>query len=90
MRRLIALHDRYLQTLAARRQAGADQNRGKQDQVLWGRWMWLGYYSLQRLAEQTHNRDIDRLNQQLKQDRFRSIEWIGLAARWAELRLRRT
>ena len=90
VQRLIDLSARYQEMLEARRKAGADQNRNKQDQVLWGPWMWQGYYSLAHFAEQTHSKDIEKLNEQLKQDRFRSIEWIGLAARWAELRLRKS
>jgi hypothetical protein len=52
--------------------------------------MYLGYYHLHRLAQQAHSQSINQLNEQLKRDQFRSIEWIGLAARWAELRLRKS
>jgi CRISPR-associated protein Csm1 len=90
VRRLIALYDTYQETLEQRRKAGTEVNRARQDQVLWGPWMYLGYYHLHRLAQQAHSQSINQLNEQLKRDQFRSIEWIGLAARWAELRLRKS
>jgi len=51
--------------------------------------MWRAVYSLSRMASRTGNEDVRALRDQLQEDRFRSMPWIGLAARWAELLLRR-
>jgi hypothetical protein len=63
-------------------------NRLGQQQVVWGPWHWRGYYTLRRLAKQNENDQVKKLAELLKTDNFTSMEWIGLAARWAELKLR--
>lgn len=88
LRRLIGLHREYLEQAGKRQRTGRDWNRAGQPQVFWGRWMWLGFYSLSRMAKQSKLNSIYELRDQLKAEDFRSIAWIGLAARWAELRLR--
>jgi CRISPR-associated protein Csm1 len=85
IRRLIGLHERYQEALEKRRRRGEDQNRSGQEQALWGPWNWLGYYSLSRLYRQSRDEDVKSLRDELKAADFRNIEWIGLAARWAEL-----
>jgi hypothetical protein len=55
--------------------------------------MWRGFYTLTRMADQRKSEgevraQIRELRDQLKRDQFASMEWIGLAARWAELWLR--
>jgi hypothetical protein len=54
--------------------------------------MWRGYYSLKRLTGKKEGepwKSINQLAEGLKGDNFRAIEWIGLAARWAELWMRK-
>lgn len=89
LRRLIGLHREYLERAEERQRTGRDWNRAGQPQVFWGRWMWLGFYSLSRMYNQSQLNSIRDLRDQLKAEDFRSIAWIGLAARWAELRLRK-
>ncbi len=89
LRRLIGLHREYLERAEERQRTGRDWNRAGQPQVFWGRWMWLGFYSLSRMYDQSKLNSIRDLRDQLKAEDFRSIAWIGLAARWAELRLRK-
>jgi CRISPR-associated protein Csm1 len=89
IRRLIGLSERYQAALEERQKRGEDQNRSGQKQALWGPWNWLGYYSLSRLYRQSRDEDVKNLRDELKAADFRSIEWIGLAARWAELILRK-
>lgn len=89
LRRLIGLHREYLERAEERQRTGRDWNRAGQPQVFWGRWMWLGFYSLSRMYDQSELNSIRDLRDQLKAEDFRSIAWIGLAARWAELRLRK-
>ncbi len=85
LRHLIGLHREYLERVGERQRAGRDRNRAGQPQAFWGRWMWLGFYMLSRSKLPS----IRDLRDQLKAEDFRSIAWIGLAARWAELRLRK-
>lgn len=88
VRRLIRLHDLYQEAEKKRQEKGADQNRLRQPQPLFGPWNWLSVYALARLAKQSKSPQVLELRQLLKESDFRSIEWIGLAARWAELLLR--
>jgi len=89
LRRLIRLHERYLEAAEKRRRKGDDRSRSGEPQVLWGPWNWLGYYTLTRMVKQMdkheYKEEVEKLRDQLKKDEFRSMEWIGLAARWAEL-----
>ena len=86
--RLIGLYERYQEKADERKNEGRDQDRSGRPQALWGPWNWLSYYSLSRLYRQSKSEEVKDLRDQIKQDNFRSIEWIGLAARWAELLLR--
>lgn len=88
IRRLSSLAERYHETAEKRRLSGQDVNKLGSKQELWGPWNWLGYYSLTRLYKQRKSEEIKELRDNLKQSNFNNIEWIGLAARWAELILR--
>ncbi len=88
IRRLIQLHEQYQATTELRRREGREQNVAGEEQVLWGPWMWQAVYTLTRMANRTKDADINVLRDQLRKDEFRSMPWIGLAARWAELYLR--
>jgi len=87
--KLIRLHELYLNALEKRQKKGEDVNRNHQQQVLWGPWNWLAEYHLSRIKG-VPKQDVDELRERLKRDQFRSIEWIGLAARWAELITRKS
>ena len=84
IRRLSSLYTQYAAEEEARRKAGRDVNWSGRPQALWGPWMWRAVYTLSRLKHP----DAPSLRQQLQEDEFRSMEWIGLAARWAELMVR--
>lgn len=88
LRRLISLYKRYEKAAESRRQRGVDLNRSGHEQALWGPWIWLGYYTLTQMANKAENQEIKELADQLKKDDFKRLPVIGLAARWAELRLR--
>jgi CRISPR-associated protein Csm1 len=81
LRNLSLLYAQHAAAAEALQVAGADTNTGGQRQVLWGPWMWRGYYILKRSA---HN-EIKQLGERLHEHKFRNMDWIGLAARWAEL-----
>lgn len=92
---LIRLQEMYNEAAAERRRWGEDQNVAGEEQVFYGPWMWRGYYFLQRMAQRYEktpaiSREIKRLAEGLHGEGFRAIEWIGLAARWAELMVRET
>lgn len=59
----------------------------------WGPWVWRAAYTLARAGERAPielKREIHRLAELLAGDRFgANIEWLALAARWAELATRR-
>lgn len=94
LRLLIRLQAQHDEADRKRRDRGDDINRAGQEQVLYGPWMWRGAYYLKRMAKRYEKTNpamyaaLDSLREQLRTDRFRAIEWIGLAARWAELLLR--
>jgi len=81
LRQLSRLYAQYDAALQARARRGDDTVGQGQPQTLWGPWMWRGYYLLKR-AKQA---DIRTLAQTLHEDDFRSMAWMGLAARWADL-----
>ncbi len=90
LRLLIRLQAQHDEADRQRRDRGDDINRAGQEQVLYGPWMWRGAYYLKRMAgrykEGSETRtNLESLRERLRTDRFRAIEWIGLAARWAEL-----
>ncbi|MEJ5310506.1 MAG: type III-A CRISPR-associated protein Cas10/Csm1 [Anaerolineae bacterium] len=91
LRRLIRLQAQHDEADRQRRDRGDDINRAGQEQVLYGPWMWRGAYYLKRMAKQYEKKNaamydaLEALHERLRTDRFRAIEWIGLAARWAEL-----
>lgn len=87
--KLIRLHESYRNVLEKRQKSGEDINRNGQQQALWGPWNWLAEYHLSRMKSMSKEA-VNGLCQRLKEDQFRSIEWIGLAARWAELITRKS
>jgi CRISPR-associated protein Csm1 len=87
--KLIRLHELYRNAQEKREKSGADLNRDNQPQPLWGPWNWLAEYHLSRMRG-VPKEEVNDLRERLKQDQFRSIEWIGLAARWAELITRKS
>ncbi|MGQ9716755.1 MAG: type III-A CRISPR-associated protein Cas10/Csm1 [Anaerolineae bacterium] len=92
---LIRLQEMYTEAMETRRRHGEGYNRNRQEQVVYGPWMWRGYYFLKRMARRYKDQpaigeSVDELAEGLHGDNFRAIEWIGLAARWAELLGRET
>ncbi|MEW6716443.1 MAG: type III-A CRISPR-associated protein Cas10/Csm1 [Chloroflexota bacterium] len=95
LRLLIRLYQRYQEADEKRRVHGFDQNRSGQSQPLWGPWNWLVFYNLHRMARR-EERENKELSQKLRElaDILRNdilmMEWLGLAARWAEIFTRKT
>ena len=75
-----------------RRKLGRDLSHERKVQVLWGPWNWLSAYYIKRMQKRTREESFkNMLGDVLKliEKQFGSIQWIGLAARWAELKLRK-
>ena len=89
LQRLIQFQEMYQDEVHQRQETGRDQTRSGEPQVLYGRWNWLAEYTLKRVKDQTKNPDIEMIRKEISKDKFNSIEWIGLAARWAELETRK-
>jgi CRISPR-associated protein Csm1 len=86
-----ALLQRLIQLQIAYNKVATERaEEGQEDQVYWGPWHWQSAYSLIRMARQRNKtkNEIDDLYYALHLDKFRYIEQLGLAARWAELLLR--
>ncbi|MDF1513323.1 MAG: type III-A CRISPR-associated protein Cas10/Csm1 [Anaerolineae bacterium] len=84
---LLKVHRQYEQ---ARKDA---QQRGEYETAagIYGPWIWQAYARLRRRAQrqpEVVSERIKLLADTLNADRFQSIRWIGLAARWADLALR--
>ncbi len=87
---LIRLQEEYREAAEEARRRGEERNLAGEEQVRYGPWTWRGYYFLKRMSRRLKEKPdarafVDILAERLHQDWFRSIEWIGLAARWAEL-----
>ena len=89
LRALIQLQQMYEEAARERRWAEGDGGRAGEEPVYWGPWMWRGFYILTRLARRVgasaEREEIEALARRMQGSGFRLIEWIGLAARWAEL-----
>jgi CRISPR-associated protein Csm1 len=81
LRRLNQLYAEYAE--ANRKLA----RQGQTEKVYWGPWHWHSAYSLGRLADRHKEarEEIKQLRDELSLENFKNIEWVGLAARWAEL-----
>ncbi|MGC8879884.1 MAG: type III-A CRISPR-associated protein Cas10/Csm1 [Anaerolineae bacterium] len=93
LRTLMRAQEHHDAAMRERRKRGDDRNRQGEEQALWGPWMWRTYYILRRMAERYKDQgspEIKELAEHLKEDNFRAIEWMGLAARWVELLERQT
>ena len=88
---LVQLYVEYQKTQDGWLSQGGSIGHSGQPQVYWGRGHWHSAYRLTRLAEQVGRQDeeirkkITRMHSELRSENFRNIEWIGLAACWAEL-----
>ena len=87
LRLLIQAEAEYDALMAQRAQEGAEIALGGSPQGYYGPWIPRLEYALKRMAERHRGiaPELEALSIGLRDDRYRSISWIGLAARWAEL-----
>jgi len=82
IRALLRIYVAHREAAEKRAERGEDVNLSGEKQVLWGPWIWRGYYRLRRAGEL--GRDLaERFHGHGR--RFGDITWVGVAARWAEL-----
>jgi len=87
LQRLYQLYRLYAEKEKELKDRGEGENKVGEEQVYWGPWHWRAAYFLKRLAGQNREAkdEIEGLRERLSGYRFRAIEWIGLAAKWADL-----
>ena len=90
LRLLMSVQEQHDEAARKRRARGDELNRSGEEQTLYGPWLWRGYYNLKRMVGRYKRQpDIQdallKLAERLHDQQFRDVEWIGLAARWAEL-----
>lgn len=89
---LMGLQEKYDKAAEEKQRQGTDLNQQRQKQAIWGPWNWQSAYFLRRMQKRSRQDSLKELLEAvlklLQSDQFASIEWIGLAARWAELKLR--
>lgn len=89
LHRLLSLNRHYQEEL---KEAGRKKRLPVPGQVLYGRWMWLTEYFLSRMAERMEDAQVKRGVSQLQKDLVLQpgfLQKAALAARWAELLLRK-
>ena len=67
----------------------ADSDRNGRPQTFLGPWAWRAAYSLQRLYNRTGIEEVKRIKEKLPANGYQMMEWLGVAAGWADLRIRR-
>jgi CRISPR-associated protein Csm1 len=91
LRTLVVLQQQHDEEAEKRAGDGNDRNMAGEPQTYYGPWIPRAAYVLSRMQGR-HGRARDEL-QELKEllgtEHFAAISWIGLAARWAELSLRK-
>ncbi len=65
------------------------------ERPVWGRWMWMGAYHLTRVIERNKKKNVDlakrleSMRKHFEENNYRDLPQWGVAARWAQLRLRK-
>lgn len=92
LNRLSIFYEQYREAEVKRLQTQAASMHHVRPKTLWGPWHWRAFYTLTRLSKLREGNDRDKgkdkilnLRDQLKADEFRGMDYVGLAARWAEL-----
>lgn len=99
-RSLIQLFLHFYQQYRTTLEQNKQVNKSGKAQLFWGPWMWRSAYQLTRFIERLHNTThkelVEKLREKLNPDQlnqkdecadetlFENIEFIGIAARWAD------
>lgn len=89
IQKLLRQYEQYEEKERERRDAGVDLNKSGKESILWGPWVWRSFYLLHRMAKAEGNAsakaDLKQLATRFELANIGQMDWIGLAARWAEL-----
>ena len=89
VRALIDIHRQYEDAQEKWRKDQADSEWSGPPQVFLGPWAWRAEYSLQRLYERAKIDEVKQIREKLPASGYRMMEWLGVAASWADLYIRR-
>jgi len=100
VRKLLMNYALYARAERGRREKGKDKKPDGKPQTLYGPWNWRILYLLRRTfgketpanretEEQKLARDFHVLPGHVKQPDYACLDWVGVAARWAELKGRK-
>jgi len=87
LRLLITTQAAYEEARLRTLREGGGHTLTGQPQGYYGPWVPRAQYMLARMAElhRSAAREIGELQELLREDDYRAVAWVGLAARWAEL-----
>jgi len=99
IRKLLMNYALYAKAEEDRRKKGKNRKSDGKPQTLYGPWNWRIVYLLRRTfgketpenqdkEEQRLTRDFHVLPGQEKQPDYARLDWVGVAARWAEIAIR--
>lgn len=89
VRALTDIHRQYTGAQVQWQERRADSEEIGRPQTFLGPWAWRAAYSLQRLHDRARIEEMKRINEKLPANGYRMMEWLGVAAGWADLRIRR-
>ncbi|MCY4409513.1 MAG: type III-A CRISPR-associated protein Cas10/Csm1 [Caldilineaceae bacterium] len=89
VRALTDIHRQYAGAQAQWQERRADSEEIGHPQTFLGPWAWRAAYSLHRLHDRARIEEMKRINEKLPANGYRMMEWLGVAAGWADLRIRR-
>ncbi len=89
VRALTDIHRQYAGAQAQWQERQVDSEEIGRPQTFLGPWAWRAAYSLHHLHDRARIEEMKRINEKLPANGYRMMEWLGVAAGWADLRLRR-
>lgn len=89
VRALIDIHRQYAGAQEQWRKDHANSDWSGPQQMILGPWAWRAAYTLQRLYERAGIDEAKQLKEKLPASGYRIMEWLGVAASWADLYIRK-
>ncbi len=89
VRALIDIHRQYAEAQERWRKDHADSDWSGPQQIVLGPWAWRAAYTLQNLYKRSGIDEAQQLNEKLPASGYCMMEWLGVAAAWADLYIRR-
>lgn len=89
VRALTDIHRQYAEAQEQWQERQTDSDRNGRPQTFLGPWAWRAAYSLQRQYNRAGIEEVRRIKEKLPANGYQMMEWLGVAAGWADLRIRR-